>query len=109
MTVSAGNQALAVPLTIACVATVAVLVSAEWRLRPRQKRISKTLASSCFIGVALCFFERASHAEYGWILAGLVLGAAGDIALLFSGQVAFLAGLIAFLAGHIAYVVAFAL
>lgn len=40
-----------------------------------------------------------------WIVAGLVLGLIGDIALLAEGSAAFTAGLAAFLLGHLAYVV----
>jgi uncharacterized membrane protein YhhN len=42
----------------------------------------------------------------GWVLAGLVLSLAGDIALLWPQQ-GFLAGLVAFLLAHLAYIVAF--
>ncbi|KAB2881850.1 MAG: lysoplasmalogenase, partial [Kofleriaceae bacterium] len=38
----------------------------------------------------------------------LVLGAIGDVLLMFESQRAFLGGLVAFLLGHLAYVVAFA-
>lgn len=109
MAPAAGYPELATAFTAACAVSVASLLAAEWSGRPRQKRVSKTAASACFLGVSLCFFERASHGEYQWILACLALGAVGDGALLFSGQAAFLAGLSAFLAGHIAYVVAFAI
>src|SRR5882724_1309232 len=46
-----------------------------------------------------------------WVIAALVLGLAGDIALMFSDEgstdTAFLAGLGSFLLGHVAYVIAF--
>jgi len=42
-----------------------------------------------------------------WIMLGLVLGAIGDIFLMFDGRGSFLAGLVSFLMGHVAYVVAF--
>lgn len=109
MVASTGHRELATALTVACAVTVAALLAAEWSGRIRQKRISKTMASTCFVGVALCFIAGASHGVYWWILAGLVLGAVGDVALLFSGQTAFLSGLSVFLAGHVAYVVAFAI
>jgi uncharacterized membrane protein YhhN len=109
MAASPEYPGLATALTVACAVAVAALVAAERSGRTRQKRISKTTASTCFVGVALCFIAGASDGVYWWILAGLVLGAAGDAALLFSGQAAFLAGLSAFLAGHVAYVIAFAI
>jgi uncharacterized membrane protein YhhN len=43
----------------------------------------------------------------GWIATGLVLGAIGDVLLMYPSDRAFLAGLVAFLGGHVAYVVAF--
>jgi len=42
-----------------------------------------------------------------WIVAGLALGALGDLALARPGDRAFLAGMIAFALGHLAYVVEF--
>ena len=41
-----------------------------------------------------------------WLVAGAVLGLAGDVALLDTGDTAFVAGLASFAAGHTAYVVA---
>jgi uncharacterized membrane protein YhhN len=108
MAAAADYPGVATAFTVACAGAVASLVAAEWRGRALQKRLSKTLASACFLGVALCFVSRASHGEYLWILTGLAFGAAGDVALLFSSQAAFLSGLGAFLVGHVAYVVAFA-
>lgn len=43
----------------------------------------------------------------GWIVAGLALGALGDLALSLSGTRAFLAGMAAFAAGHLCYALAF--
>lgn len=74
----------------------------------RGRYLTKPLASAAFI--ALAVFQGALGGEsYGlWILLGLVLGAVGDVALMFPSDRAFLAGLVAFLLGHVAYVVAFA-
>src|SRR5262245_12859650 len=102
MTILDGTRVLATAFTVLCVGAVASLLQAERKGLARQKRVSKTVASGCFLGVALCFVANASHAEYSWIIAGLALGAIGDVALLFSGTAAFLAGLSAFLAGHVA-------
>lgn len=109
MAVSHGYPQLATALTVTSTLAVALLVVAERSGRTRQKRIAKTIASSCFVGVALCFAGGPSRDVYWWIVAGLLLGEVGDVALLFSGHAAFLAGLSAFLAGHIAYVIAFAI
>lgn len=43
----------------------------------------------------------------GWIVAGLALGALGDLALARPGTAAFLAGMAAFALGHLAYAVEF--
>lgn len=42
----------------------------------------------------------------GWLVVGAVLGVAGDVALLFDGEQAFMAGLAAFAFGHVFYAVA---
>ena len=64
----------------------------------------KPLASAGFVLVALS--EGAVDSAYGRIvLAGLVLGALGDVALMFERW--FLAGLVLFAAGHVAYIFAF--
>lgn len=43
----------------------------------------------------------------GWIVAGLALGALGDLALARPGTTAFLAGMVAFALGHLAYAAEF--
>lgn len=66
--------------------------------------VAKPLASAGFVLIALS--EGAVGTAYGRIvLAGLVLGALGDVALMFERW--FLAGLVLFAAGHVAYVFAF--
>jgi uncharacterized membrane protein YhhN len=47
-------------------------------------------------------------AYFGWVVAGLVLGLAGDVCLALPGRRAFRAGVVSFLGGHIMYVIAFA-
>lgn len=93
--------------TIVCVAGLVALVLSE-RIGSRLGRyITKPTASAAFILTA--FALGATDRSYGgWILAGLILGAAGDVALMFEGERAFLAGLGTFLLGHVAYVIAFA-
>ena len=46
-------------------------------------------------------------AERPWVVAGLVLGLAGDVLLLGESSRAFLAGLVAFLIGHLAFIAGF--
>jgi uncharacterized membrane protein YhhN len=82
--------------TLVCIAACLVLVVAERTHHP-ARYAAKPLASAAFIVAGL-------HAP-PWIVAGLVLGAIGDVALLL--ERGFLPGLVAFLLGHLAYVVAF--
>jgi uncharacterized membrane protein YhhN len=82
--------------TLICIAACLALVAAERTHHP-ARYVAKPIASAAFIVAGL-------HAP-PWIVAGLVLGALGDLALLF--ERGFLPGLVAFLLGHLAYVVAF--
>jgi uncharacterized membrane protein YhhN len=82
--------------TIVCAVACIALVIAERTHHP-ARYVAKPIASAAFIVAGL-------HAP-PWILIGLVLGAIGDLALLF--ERGFLPGLVAFLLGHLAYVVAF--
>lgn len=95
-------------LTGLCLAALALLLYAEangWR---SGRYAAKPLASLAFILVAV-LGGSVDAGPYGtWILVGLILGAGGDVALMFEGPRWFLVGLVLFLAGHIAYVVAFA-
>lgn len=100
----------ALPLiaTVASVVFLLGLLVAEKRDWRRGRYASKPAASLGFIAVAAA--SGSLDAAYTqWILVGLVLGAGGDVALMFPGDRAFLAGLVSFLLGHIAYVVAFTL
>jgi uncharacterized membrane protein YhhN len=89
--------------TIVCAIAVGVLVYAEYADNTRLRFIAKPLASAAFIAVGL--LAHSDHPYATWICVGLVLGAIGDVALLF--ERGFLAGLGVFLAGHVAYCVAF--
>jgi uncharacterized membrane protein YhhN len=82
--------------TIVCAVACLALVIAE-RSHHRARFVAKPIASLAFIAVGL-------HAP-PLILAGLVLGAIGDVCLLF--ERGFLPGLVAFLGGHVAYAIAF--
>ncbi|MEZ4439583.1 MAG: lysoplasmalogenase [Polyangiaceae bacterium] len=97
---------MSIAATIVCLIALAGLLHAERRGARRGIYATKPLASLAFIAVAL---GHGATGAYGkWILVGLVLGAVGDVALMFKTDRAFLAGLVAFLLGHVAYVVAFA-
>jgi len=68
---------------------------------------AKAGASAAYLAVAVA--SGASGSGYGrWVLAALVLGWIGDVALVSRERGWFLLGLVAFLASHLVYVVAFA-
>jgi len=90
------------------VLSLIALLAAEKRSWPRVRAVSKTLASTGFVAVAL--FAGALESAYGQaVLIALVLSWWGDLFLLWSRRALFLAGLVAFLLGHVAFGVAFAL
>jgi uncharacterized membrane protein YhhN len=79
---------------------------AVWRGSRGIERLAKPLTMVALTATAL--WMGASDTAPGlWLLAGLVLGLLGDVALLGSSERRFLAGLSAFLLGHLAYVAAF--
>lgn len=92
-----------IALTIACGVACAALVVAEWRQLARLRVIAKIVASLAFFDIGMI-----ADRDAPWIVVGLALGVAGDIALLGRGKRAFMIGLGAFLLGHLAYVIAFA-
>lgn len=98
---------LPIVFTAVCLACLVGLVVSERIGSRRGRYLTKPAASAAFILTALTL--SATDTSYGtWVLVGLVLGAGGDVALMFEGEKAFLAGLGSFLLGHVAYVVAFA-
>jgi len=102
------SRTLAIASTIVCALALAGLLISERSSSTRGRYATKPLASLAFIVLAMA--RGALTAEgYGlWIVLGLVLGAVGDVALMFPSDRAFLGGLVAFLLGHLAYVLAFA-
>jgi uncharacterized membrane protein YhhN len=97
--------------TIVSAVACAVLVYAEHARAGTLRSASKTIASLAFIAVGVIAARGHAHgisSPSTWIIAGLIFGAVGDVALLGRGDGAFMAGLVAFLFGHIAYVVAIA-
>jgi uncharacterized membrane protein YhhN len=99
--------------TVVCVIACTALVLGEARGRRgrRLRLVAKPIASAAFIAVPVLGGALdggvAADDPATWIVAGLVLGAIGDVLLLFGSL--FLAGLVVFLLGHVAYVVGFAL
>jgi uncharacterized membrane protein YhhN len=81
------------------------LLEVERVHHPRRGWV-KAAASAGFIGTALA--AGAADTVYGrWVLAALLLGWVGDVALVSSARSWFLTGLVAFLLSHLTYVVAF--
>ncbi len=93
-------------LTLLCAWSCAVLIAAEYARLRTLRALSKTAASVAFVTLGLMLYTGGTYGQL--IVAGLVLGAGGDIALLGKSNKAFLAGLGLFLLGHLAYVAAFA-
>lgn len=94
--------------TAVCGLALIALLRSEKLGSRRGRYATKPIASIAFIVLALAQ-GALQGGEYGaWILGGLVLGAVGDVALMFPSERAFLGGLVAFLLGHIAYVIALA-
>jgi uncharacterized membrane protein YhhN len=88
---------------------VAALLFAERARSPLGVWVTKPLASTAFVALALA--AGALGTPYGRsILAGLVLSWFGDVFLIPRGRPRiFLAGVLSFLAGHVAYAAAFGL
>jgi uncharacterized membrane protein YhhN len=97
---------MAIACTVICIVALLGLLRSEQTASARGRYLSKPLASLAFIVVALTLGALDSGTYGYWIAAGLVLGAVGDVALMFESERAFLVGLVAFLLGHVAYVVA---
>jgi len=94
--------------TVACGVACAILVVSEARADRVGRIGAKIIASAAFVAVGALAAAAHDTAFARWVLAGLVLGAVGDVCLLGGSRRAFLAGLGAFLLGHLAYVFAIA-
>ncbi|MFI5299628.1 MAG: lysoplasmalogenase [Polyangiales bacterium] len=88
-----------------CLFALIALVVAEARRDGDGIFLFKPIASVGFLGVGGTLVT-ASHGEFGIaVLIGLVLGAAGDVVLMFrERRHSFVAGLVLFLLGHLAYI-----
>jgi len=100
--------------SVVCLVGLVEMLRAERAGSIRRRYLWKPIASLGFVAVPLCTGaltqDHQPAAELaGWITLGLVLGAVGDVALMFENDRAFIAGLVAFLLGHLAYVVGFTL
>jgi uncharacterized membrane protein YhhN len=96
-------ELVVVAATAGAVASLLAAIRAGDRV---QEVASKAVASASFVALGLLRVDGAG-AVGGWIVAGLVLCAVGDLLLLGSGR-SFDLGLLSFLLGHCAYIGAFA-
>jgi uncharacterized membrane protein YhhN len=100
-------------VAIAFFTLTALVAVADWFAVARRLHHVELVAKPATL---VLLIVAAGFADLGdakpWVIAALVLGLLGDIALLFAGEGAadapFMVGLGSFLLGHIAYVVAFA-
>lgn len=79
---------------------------AVWRGSRGLERLAKPLTMVALLAAAVSM-GAADTGSGRWLLAGLLLGLVGDVALLGEGESRFMAGLSAFLVGHLAYAAAF--
>lgn len=91
------------------VAVIAVVVSGALAIVGAERRIpALTVVFKPLTTLLLFVVLGWPETTYAWfIAAGFVLSLVGDVALLKSGNAAFIVGLAAFLLGHLAYVIAF--
>jgi uncharacterized membrane protein YhhN len=102
------DATLPLAATLVCASAVASLVGAEVRHHRRGRYLWKPLASLAFCLVPVFAGALDGAGAFAtWIMAGLILGAIGDVFLMFDHPRAFLGGLGSFLLGHVAYVIAF--
>jgi uncharacterized membrane protein YhhN len=95
-------------LTGLLAAAVAALVAADYRGSRAGIWLTKPLASSSFVAIALA--NGATASSYGWlVLAALALSWLGDVLLIPDDDRVFRAGVGAFGLAHAAYLAAFAL
>jgi uncharacterized membrane protein YhhN len=107
--VSVPQFSVIAPLVAAGTAATACLVFADYRKFERLRRISKMLAAAAFVAIGCLRIASGDVATptAKWLIAALLLCAAGDACLLSTSPRAFLAGLASFAAGHIAYAACF--
>lgn len=99
-------------MTTALSLLTALLALVDWRAVAVQDRRTEAWAKpatlAALIATAVALGATDSAAGW-WLLAGLLLGLAGDVLLLADSGPRFLLGLASFLGGHLAYVVCFVL
>ena len=96
-------------LAVALLVAAAAIAPVDWWAvavdHPVVERLAKPAVMLLLVGVAATWGDVAGDVR-GWLVVGAVLGVGGDVALLGTGDAAFMAGLASFAAGHLAYAVA---
>jgi uncharacterized membrane protein YhhN len=99
----------AVPVAAALLIAAGAVAIVDWWAVAGGRRVvelcAKPLTMALLVGVAATAGDPDADVR-AWLVAGAVLGLAGDIALLGNGEAAFMAGLGAFALGHLAYTIA---
>ncbi len=90
-----------------CAVSTLALVGAEFAEHALAKAVTKTIAASSFVALAVVGGALAQGAVGVAVVAGLCLSMVGDLCLLSREKRWFLGGLVAFLLAHIAYAVGF--
>ena len=90
---------------VACAAAIVAVAYSVWFVGRQGTPWAGTVVKTA--AVLLLVLLGVLQGAPGWIVAGLGLGALGDLALSRPGQRAFLVGMAAFAAGHLAYAAAF--
>ena len=89
--------------------TAALVAVGDWWAvqtdRRGAERWAKPTTMLLLVAVAATWGEPAGDVR-AWLVVGAVLGVVGDVALLGTGETAFMVGLSSFAAGHLAYAVA---
>ncbi|MEQ1439180.1 lysoplasmalogenase [Fontimonas sp. SYSU GA230001] len=92
-------------LVAAAAATALLAIVADWdEAKPKVFYLLKPLTTILIAGIAWI----APESDYrSWLLIGLALSLAGDICLMFDGNLAFMGGLSSFLLAHVVFMWAF--
>jgi uncharacterized membrane protein YhhN len=98
----------------AAVALLLTMLYFDYKQDTIGKLFTKTPLSLTFVYLAYVLTKREdtasihdlNHYQF-WVVVGLCCGVLGDVALVFTHKILFLAGLIVFLLGHVAYIWAF--
>lgn len=96
-------------LAVVLLLSAGVAAAVDWWAvqcrREAVERVAKPVTMLLLVGVAATWGDVAGDVRT-WLVVGAVFGVGGDVALLGTGETAFMAGLSSFAVGHLAYAVA---